>query len=292
MLGSPQRRRHECSVSLVVDDGTQARSEIRRLLRVHGQQPTYSYGQNFLADPNIVRRLVAEADLDNSSQVVEIGAGTGTITSALAGRARSVVAYEIDRSLAPILEETVGHLENVELRFEDAARIDLHAALGAGVWTMVANLPYNVGTGIVLDTLRHVSQVTRIVVMVQREVADRLLADEGSKTYGLPSVIVGLHAEGRFAFAVPPQVFEPQPRVASAVIVLDRKEAPAAAARAMKLAGVAFGQRRKMLRRSLAAILVDPTSILVRARIDPTARPEQLAPSEFVRIAEAEELGA
>lgn len=273
----------------MVDDGAHSRSEIRRLLAAHDHRPTYSFGQNFLADPNIVRRIVAEAELDGSSQVIEIGAGTGTITAVLAERARIVVAYEIDVSLEPILAETLGARKNVELRFEDASRIRLDEALGPGTWTMVGNLPYNVGTGIVLDTLKGSSRVTRIVVMVQREVADRLLADAGSKTYGLPSVTIGLHAHARFAFSVPPQVFEPQPRVESAVIVLDRKVAPRYAGRAIELASVAFGQRRKMLRRSLLSVLGDPESTLAEAGIDPTSRPEQLAPLEFVAIAQAEE---
>ena len=273
----------------MVDDGTQARSEIRRLLAAHDHRPTYSFGQNFLADPNIVRRIVAEAKLDASSQVIEIGAGTGTITSLLAEQAKIVVAYEIDGSLEPILAETLGAMKNVELRFEDASKADLDQALGTGTWTMVGNLPYNVGTGIVLDTLKRAPCVTRIVVMVQREVADRLLANAGSKTYGLPSVTAGLHAETRFAFSVPPQVFEPQPRVESAVIVLERKVAPSRAERAIELASVAFGQRRKMLRGSLSSVLADPESTLAEAGIDPTSRPEELVPLEFAAIARAEE---
>jgi 16S rRNA (adenine1518-N6/adenine1519-N6)-dimethyltransferase len=125
--------------------------------------------------------------------------------------------------------------------------------------------------------------------MVQREVADRLLADAGTKIYGLPSVTAGLHAVGRMAFTVPRQVFEPVPRVDSAVIVLDRIEAPPLCARAVELATAGFGQRRKMLRRSLSGVLRDSTAVLTAAGIDPTARPEQLEPLDFVRIAQAEE---
>jgi len=274
----------------VGDDATQTRSQIRRLLAAHGHEPRHSLGQNFLADPNIVARIVKEAHLDDSSQVVEIGAGTGTITSLIAELAGTVVAYEIDDSLAAILAETLAGYDNVDLRFEDAARVRFDDALGDGTWTMVGNLPFNVGTGIVLDTLRYASRVTRIVAVVQREVADRLLADAGSRTYGLPSVTAGLYADVRFAFSVAPQAFEPKPRVDSAVIVLDRHPAPAGARRAVQLASVAFGQRRKMLRRSLSGVLHEPEEILTAAGIDPTARPEQLAPLEFVAIAVAEEL--
>ncbi len=271
------------------DDGTQPRGEIRRLLDDHGHRPTKTYGQNFLADPNIVRKLIDAADLTAESQVVEIGAGTGTMTALMAERARRVVAYEVDASLAPILTETLGHFANVDLRFEDASKIDLGEALDGGEWTMVSNLPYNVGTGIVLDALRQATAVKRIVVMVQREVADRMFADAGTKTYGLPSVTAGLHATGNVAFGVPRQVFEPVPRVDSAVIVLNRVEAPRLAPRAIELAAAGFGQRRKMLRRSLDRALREPERILDEAGIDPTTRPEQLTPIDFVRIAEAEE---
>jgi 16S rRNA (adenine1518-N6/adenine1519-N6)-dimethyltransferase len=270
-------------------DRTQARGEIRRLLDEHDHRPTKAYGQNFLADPNIVRKLIDTAGLTPESQVLEIGAGTGTMTAVIAEQAGTVIAYEVDESLAPILSETVGDLENVELRFEDASKLDLGSALGDGDWTLIANLPYNVGTGIVLDTLQLAPQVKRIVVMVQREVADRLLADAGSKTYGLPSVTTGLHAKGRLAFSVPRQVFEPIPRVDSAVIHLDRIDAPPLSARAVEIAAAGFGQRRKMLRRSLVGVFSDPEQVLKEAGIDPTARPEQLAPADFVRIAEAEE---
>jgi 16S rRNA (adenine1518-N6/adenine1519-N6)-dimethyltransferase len=273
----------------VGDDGTQARSEIRRLLDEHNHRPTKAYGQNFLADPNIVRKLIGAADLTPRSQVLEIGAGTGTMTAVIADRADTVIAYEIDESLSPILSETVGGLENVELRFGDVAKLNLGTVLGEGEWTLVANLPYNVGTGIVLDALQHAPRIGRIVVMVQREVADRLLANAGSRTYGLPSVTTGLHAVGRMAFSVPRQVFEPIPRVDSAVIVLDRIEAPRLSPRAVEIAVAGFGQRRKMLRRSLAGILNDPERVFAEAHIDPTSRPEQLEPRDFVRIAEAEE---
>jgi 16S rRNA (adenine1518-N6/adenine1519-N6)-dimethyltransferase len=262
------------------------------LLDDHGHRPTKMYGQNFLADPNIVRRLIDAADLDPDSQVVEIGAGTGTMTAVIAGQARTVVSYEVDESLSPILAEKIGDLENVDLRFDDASQLHLGQVLGEGQWTLVANLPYNVGTGIVLDALQQAPRVTRIVVMVQREVADRLLADAGTKTYGLPSVITGLHAVGRVAFSVPRQVFEPVPRVDSAVVVLDRVEAPLLSARAVEIAAAGFGQRRKMLRRSLSGLFRDPERVLNQAGIDPTTRPEQLAPADFVRIAEAEELAS
>lgn len=269
------------------DAGPQGRAEIKALLARHGARPNQAYGQNFLVDPNTIRRIVRLADVGAGSNVVEIGGGTGTLSRALAATGARLVVYEIDAGLFEILEDTVGHLPNAELRHADASRVELGATLGDGRWSMVANLPYNVGTGIVLDALRGAPAIERIVVMVQREVAERLLAPAGSPAYGLPSVTVALHARGRIAFGVPRSVFFPEPSVDSAVVEMDRREPPAASERAIAVAAAAFGQRRKMLRRSLAGILDDPVAVLERAGVDATARPEDLTPAAFVGIAEA-----
>jgi 16S rRNA (adenine1518-N6/adenine1519-N6)-dimethyltransferase len=276
-------------VTHVDDRRPQGRTEIRDLLDAVGHRPNKSLGQNFITDPNIVDKIVSLARIDADTSVVEIGAGTGTLTGALARSAGRVVAYEIDRHLEPILLETVGRRQNVEVRIADATGVRLEDALPAGSWTLVANLPYNVGTGIVLDALTDSPRVTSFVVMVQREVADRMLAPPGSKTYGVPSVVVGLHARGSRAFTVPPQVFEPRPRVESAVVLLERVDPDPSTERAIALAGAAFGQRRKMLRRSLTSALADPAATLAAAGIDPTLRAEDLSPNDFIAIARAEE---
>jgi 16S rRNA (adenine1518-N6/adenine1519-N6)-dimethyltransferase len=273
-----------------MDDGAQSRAAIRALLDRHGVRPDRNYGQNFLADPNIVRKIVATADV-GEGRVIEVGAGTGSLTSVLAAGADRVVAYEVDADLLPILAETVSGRPNVEIRNADASTVSLGKELDGEPWILVANLPYNVGTGILLDTLRHSPTITRFVVMVQTEVADRLLASPGSRTYGLPSVVVGLHARGRRAFSVPPQVFEPAPTVGSAVVVLDREPADPRSERAIQIAAAAFGQRRKMLRRSLAGVVADPTSVLEAAGIDPTARAEHIAPGDYLAIASEERAG-
>lgn len=269
-------------------DGAQSRSEIRRLLSEHDLHPKKHFGQNFLTDQNIVRRI-AEAAAVDGRDVVEIGPGTGTLTAELAVRARSVVAYEIDEALQPALDEALGSFGNVEVRYRDVAKVDLCDELGDGPWTLVANLPYNVGTGIVLDALQGVPTIDRFVVMVQQEVADRMLATKGSKTYGIPSVVVGLHAVGHVELTVPPQVFEPAPRVDSAVVVLDRIAAPANAGRAIELATAGFGQRRKMLRRSLSTIVEAPAAMIERAGFVETMRAEELDPIDYVALARAEE---
>jgi 16S rRNA (adenine1518-N6/adenine1519-N6)-dimethyltransferase len=272
-----------------VDDlaaaGPQGRARIRALLDAAGLRPRRSLGQHFLADPNVTRRIVRLAGVGAEDRVVEIGAGTGTLTAALAATGARVVAYEIDGRLVEILREGVGVHPNVEIREGDVAKIDLAVDLGAGPWTMVSNLPYNVGTGIVLDALRGAPEIVRFVVMVQHEVADRLLATAGTRTYGVPSVIVGLHARGRMAFRVSASVFVPPPKVDSAVVELDRVPAPADAEAAIELAAAAFGQRRKMLRRSLAGVLADPEGALLAAGIDPTSRAEVLSVDEYVALA-------
>ncbi len=261
---------------------TQSRGMIEALLRRHGLRPDRRLGQHFLADPNIVARIVATADIAGRP-VVEVGAGTGTLTAAIASRASSVVAYEVDDRLRPVLEETLGGAGNVELRFEDAIRMAHEGDPGGGPWALVANLPYNVGTPLLLDLVRGAFWIDRFVVMVQRQVAARLTASPGTRVYGIPSVVVALHTIKEDAFAVPRQVFVPPPNVESTVVRLDRVAPPLHVDVAIDLAARAFGKRRKMLRRSLSAVVTPER--MERCGIDPRARPEDLAPTDFVRLA-------
>lgn len=262
----------------------QTRTEISRLLAEHGLRPAQRLGQHFLADGNVTRKIVSVAGVGRGDQVVEIGAGTGTLTVALAETGARVIAYEVDERLRPVLE-TVTSGSSVELRFADVTDVDLASALGPGVWVMVANLPYNVGTSVIMEGLRRATNITRFVVMMQREVAERLVAKPGTPQYGLPSVVSQIHARGEVAFRVPPQVFVPPPRVDSAVVVLDRIEAPPEAERAIELARAGFGQRRKMLRKSLSGLLEDPVVPLEEAGIDPAIRAEELTPNDYLRLA-------
>jgi 16S rRNA (adenine1518-N6/adenine1519-N6)-dimethyltransferase len=265
--------------------GGQGKGELRALLQRHGHRPNKALGQHFLADPNVVDRIVRAAEVGPGDRVVEVGAGTGTLTAALAATGAAVVAFEIDRHLETLLMEAVGSLA-VELRFESATPHAI-SGLGAGPWTMVANLPYNVGTPLVLDVLQSNADVVRYVVMVQTEVADRLAAGPGSRRYGVPSVIAGLYGEVRTLFPVAPTVFFPPPDVDSAVVeIVRRRDVPDLAAAAVRLASIAFGQRRKMLRGSLASEFDDPIAVLESAGIDPTARPETLEPERFLRLAD------
>ncbi len=264
--------------------GPQNRTQLLDLLARHGVSPTKRYGQNFLADPNIVSKIVGLIDAPPGSKVVEIGSGTGTLTVGLVERGFEVVGYEIDPDLRPILAEVVG--DAADVRFEDATKVALAEALVGGPWWLVANLPYNVGTPLLLDALRHVPQIAGFVVMVQREVADRLVAAPNSRNYGVPSVVARLFGEPKFAFAVPPQVFVPRPNVDSAVVTIRRSaETGAQHQRAVELAQAAFGQRRKMLRSSLLAVLSEPEGPLAEAGILATARAGELAPADYLRLA-------
>lgn len=263
-------------------DGAQGRAEIIDLLRRFGIEPRKRLGQNFLVDPNIIRKIVELAGVGPDDRVLEVGAGTGTLTRALAATGADVTAYEVDGRLEPLLREVLEPYPNVSLRMEDASG----AAFPGGPWTVVANLPYHVGTSLLMDWLQVGEQPSRFVVMVQREVADRLTAGPGSRVYGIPSVIARLFAEATLAFRVPATVFYPQPEVESAVVELVRRNPPAHAATAVRLAAAAFGQRRKMLRRSLSTALEAPEPVLAAAGIDPSRRPEELDIDEFLALAE------
>lgn len=262
----------------------QSRASIVSLLERHGLEPRKAYGQHFLADPNLVAKVVALADVSPDDRVVEVGAGTGALTAALAATGARVVAYEVDERFRPLLAETLAG-RAVDLRFADVMDVDLEAELEGGDWKLVANLPYNVGTPLLLDVLLDVERITSVTVMVQREVADRLVAAPGTEEYGIPSVVVALTAVVVDRFTVPPQVFVPPPNVSSLVLRLDRVPPPGNLDEAVGLARVAFGQRRKMLRRSLRGRVGEEA--YRAAGLKDTVRPEDVSPAGFVALAEA-----
>ena len=263
---------------------SQTRTEMKALLDRHGLSPRKQLGQHFLADANLIDKIVGLAGDPSDRQALEIGAGTGALTGALAKAGFAVTAYEIDPGLRPLLHEVLADTA-VTLRFADAGDIGA-ADLAGEEWVLVANLPYNVGTPILLDLLRTAPSVTRFVVMVQREVAERLTATPGGKEYGLPSVVVGLFGSARREFRVPPQVFVPPPNVDSMVVSIDRTAAPDnLRSRAVEIAAAAFGNRRKMLRSSLRKAMPDPVAVLDATSIDPSLRAEQLAPHQYLDIA-------
>jgi len=257
------------------------RAETAALLERHGVRLRKSLGQHFLAEPNVVRKIVAVAGVHPGSRVLEIGAGAGTLTRALADAGAEVIAYEIDEGLRPVLDETVG--DRADVRFADAGAIDFSRELHGDGWSLVANLPYNVGTPLVLDVLRHVPAIGRIVVMLQREAIQRFAASPGSREYGVPSVVVALHGTIEVALRVSPHLFVPRPKVESSVAVIERHNPDPLAERAIEIAGVAFGQRRKMVRSSLRGMISAET--METAGIVPTMRAEDLSPADYLLLA-------
>lgn len=260
----------------------QSRTAIVSLLERHGISPRRAYGQHFLADPNLIAKVAAVAEVGSGDSVVEVGAGTGALTAALAATGARVISYELDERLRPVLAETLAGTD-VDLRFVDVMDVDLDSELGEGVWKLVSNLPYNVGTPLLLDILLEVERIESMTVMVQKEVADRLVAAPRTPDYGLPSVVVALTAVLVDRFPVPPQVFVPSPNVASNVLRLDRVQPPALLPEAVGLARLAFGQRRKMLRRSLRGRVGDDA--YRKVGLVGTLRPEDLTPEQFVALA-------
>ena len=264
---------------------SQTRTEMKELLARHGLTPRKKLGQHFLADRNMVDKIVSLAGDPAGSRALEVGVGTGTLTRALVDAGFAVTGYEVDEGLRPLLSEVLDGM-SVELRFSDALTIDPNEFGATDRWVLVANLPYNVGTPILLDLLRHAPGVQRCVVMVQREVADRLTAERGTKKYGLPSVVTGLYGTARFEFRVPPQVFVPPPNVESAVVSVQRSAAPDPLHDlAVELASAGFRHRRKMLRSSLRPVIAEPEPVLERVGVRATLRAEDLTAAEYLEIA-------
>lgn len=267
---------------------TLTRRQIVELLDRHGVAPSRALGQNFVVDPNTVRRIVRVADIGPGDAVVEIGPGVGSLTTALVEAGAEVVAVELDRHLIDPLTEVVGPL-GVRIVQGDALEVDWAALLaGRGRWRLVANLPYNVATTIVLHLLDEVPQVSSMVVMVQREVGERLVAEPGGRAYGIPSVKLSLWARAEIVARIPATVFLPQPRVESVLVRIVRRGGPAVDSDLdvlFSLVRQAFGQRRKMLRRSLAG-RVSP-EVFASAGIAPEARPEELGIDQWGVLTDA-----
>ena len=264
---------------------TLTRTEARGLLDRFGIRPKRSLGQNFVVEPNTVRRIAELAGVGLGDRVVEVGPGLGALTLALLETGAEVTAVEIDDVLVDVLEEVAGDHGSLRIVHADAMGVDWESLLGAGPWTLVANLPYNVSVPLVCDLLDDVPAIVRLVVMVQLEVADRMVASPGDDAYGLPSVKVAYHAEARKVGRVPPSVFLPRPRVDSALVDIVRRPEPLVAADPdvlFRLVRAGFAHRRKMLRGALRGI-VDEAG-LVAAGVDPTLRAEDLDLAQWAAI--------
>jgi 16S rRNA (adenine1518-N6/adenine1519-N6)-dimethyltransferase len=235
------------------------RAEVIELLELHGLRPSRALGQNFVVDPNTVRRIARLAEVGPGDKVLEIGAGLGSLTLALAASGASVTAVEVDSHLVPVLRSVVEPAGVVVVE-GDAMRLDFRPLVGPGT-VLVANLPYNIATPLVATLLEEVPQIARMLVMVQREVAERLAAPAGHPAYGAVSVKVAYFATASLAGRVSPEVFVPRPRVESALVQIVRRASVAVApedvpyAYLMELVRAGFATRRKMLRRSLAGLV-------------------------------------
>jgi len=254
------------------------------LLAAVSARPKREYGQHFLRDPNILEVIGRLAELGPDDVVLEIGPGQGILTRYLAERVRHVHAVEIDRALEPALS---GVADNFDVVFGDALRLDLPQ----DATKLVANLPYNVATPLVVESLDGLPNVRLWCVMVQREVADRFFAEPGRKEYGAVSVLIQLATERTGFHAVSRTVFRPPPNVDSALVAFRRTELPADFGRVKEVVTAAFAHRRKTLPNSLALAGVIPReqaeAALAAIGRPADARAEALAPAEFVGLAEA-----
>ena len=271
-------------------------AEVRQLAAELDLRPTKQRGQNFVIDANTVRRIVRESAITGDDVVVEVGPGLGSLTLALLDDARRVVAIEIDPLLADRLPATIaayapGHADRFEVVLGDAMRIE--AVPGPPPTALVANLPYNVSVPVLLHLLTLLPSLERGLVMVQAEVADRLAAPPGSKTYGVPSVKAAWFADVRRAGAIGRSVFWPAPNVDSGLVAWTSTDPPQTTATRRQVFAVvdaAFAHRRKQIRpalRELAGSAEAATAALEAAGIDPTVRGEMLDVDDFARIAEA-----
>jgi 16S rRNA (adenine1518-N6/adenine1519-N6)-dimethyltransferase len=254
----------------------------------HGVRPSKSLGQNFVVDPNTIRKIVAIADLDAGDRVLEIGAGAGSLTIALAAACDHVVAIERDPRLIPVLRDILGETDNVEVIEGDALTLDLGRFRAR---RLVANLPYNIAATLALRILQTAPVISSSTIMTQREVGERLAARPGSKAYGQTSVMVRYLARAEVVARISRRAFYPIPNVDSVVVHMVRKRGAVTEDEAERLTSVvraAFGQRRKTLRNSLVD-LVGSTgaaeSLLRSARVDPGLRAEDLDVDGFVAIA-------
>jgi len=266
---------------------THSRPAVRDLLTSRGLAPRRELGQNFVADPNTVRRIARLAGVGPGAHVVEIGAGLGSLTLAVAETGAAVTAVEVDRGVVAVLREVVADVEGVRVVEADAMQLDWSVLLArADRWVLVANLPYNVATPLVADLLDGVPAIERMLVMVQKEVGQRLAARPATPAYGAVSVKVAYWATARLVGDVPASVFVPRPNVTSTLVEIVRQPPPAVdRGRLFVLVRTAFGQRRKMLRRSLAGVVT--AEQFAAAAIESTARPEELGLDDWIRLTEA-----
>ena len=269
---------------------THSRPAIAALLEEFGLSPSRALGQNFVVDPNTVRKIARLARVHEGDLVLEIGPGLGSLTLALAETGATVEAIEVDRHLLAPLRRVVEPV-GVVVHHADALHADYQEILQGRSAVVVANLPYNVATPLILHLLETVPQVTRLLVMVQLEVAERFAAQPNDEAFGAVSLRTAYFATAKVVGKVPASVFLPRPKVESGLLEVTRREdvliSPDRVSEGALFDAVrtAFAQRRKMLRHTLKAWATD--EVFARAQVDPTARPETLSLEDFARLVES-----
>ncbi|MDR7438790.1 MAG: 16S rRNA (adenine(1518)-N(6)/adenine(1519)-N(6))-dimethyltransferase RsmA [Armatimonadota bacterium] len=269
------------------------RRALRTTLRRHRLQPKRRLGQHFLVDSRVLEHIVAVADLGPQDAVLEVGAGTGTLTEQLARRAGWVVAVEVDPALRSVLQERVSSYPNVRIVQGDILALDLRTLFPPGfVRKVVSNLPYQIASPLTVRLLQEVPDLERLVLMVQREVAERMVACPGTKDYGLLSLLVQYRAQVEIVLRIPPRAFLPPPKVHSAVVVLRPHPPPGPVDEALvfRVIRAAFAHRRKQLRNALRTLGIPPAVLEAAAEAANVAlhrRGETLSLREFLALAEA-----
>ncbi|WP_027339757.1 16S rRNA (adenine(1518)-N(6)/adenine(1519)-N(6))-dimethyltransferase RsmA [Halonatronum saccharophilum] len=272
------------------------RQRTKDILQKHNIKLKKSLGQNFLTDNNILDKIVAEANLSSEDSVIEVGPGIGALTERMSEAAKEVVAVELDNRLIPVLNEIFEEQDNVSIIHGDALEVDFDSLID-GDYKVVANLPYYITTPIIMRFLEESSGAKEIVVMVQKEVGERMVASPGGKDYGILSIAVQYYTEAEIAFGVPSSVFIPRPKVDSAIVSLKVLDYPRAKVEDedffFKVVKSAFHQRRKTVRNSLskAPFLSVPRDIIDQAleevEIDPRRRAEKISVEKFIELSNA-----
>lgn len=267
--------------------GGRAHSPVRAALAEIGARPRKSLGQHFLHSEAVADRIVALARPQPEETVVEIGPGLGVLSDRLVRGHQPVVLIEVDRSLAARAAARYADLPHVRVVEGDALKVDLESLI-PGRAVIVGNLPYNVGTAILQKLLQHRTRIRRIVAMLQKEVAERLVASPGGGHYGALTILTQLDCRPMLAFTVAPGSFVPPPKVHSAVVVLDTFPSPPVAVtsdkRFRRLVRMVFQHRRKQLANALRGVVEEPRELLQRLGIDPSRRPETLSLEEFALL--------
>ena len=270
-----------------------SREVTRYILETFGLNAKKKFGQNFLINEQVVRGIAEHAQIGPGDLVLEIGPGIGTLTQALAETGARVKSVEIDRSLLPVLAKTLEGYDNVEIVPGDVLKINLAEVTDHQPFTVAANLPYYITTPIIFALLEQDLPLKRLVVMVQKEVAERMIASPGGKDYGPLSLALQYYSQPKLAIPVPAHDFMPAPRVDSMVVVCEKREQPPVSASPrvfFQVVRAAFSQRRKMLSnclRSLGLSADQVKELMAKAGIDPKRRGESLSMEEFGRLASA-----